>query len=295
MSKAISKSGFPSTEWLKTRYPYDAGTRSKRIEKKVLDHFSGRFRLRILDIGSGLGANIRYYGPLFSSSQEWTLLEIEPRLADDSLEELKAWASREGRSVRALPHGLSIENEDGEISIRMKQASFFDLKSSDDLGRYDLITANAFFDLIPQDRFAAFASILSSSHKPLLATLNYESTKFRPEDRKDRDFIAQYESHMMRSRDIGPSMGPRCCARMNEILTALGYCVYAGKSTWKIPAQDKAMMNFMFGFLEDALGEMLGGSQERDEFDRWMKKKSALLERNRLELSVNHMDFFAKP
>jgi hypothetical protein len=188
-----------------------------------------------------------------------------------------------------------MESGDEAISICTKNRSFFELKSREDISNYDLITANAFFDLIPLEKFTMFASILSSAGKPLLATLNFISMNFDPGDRADRSYISLYESHMTRPNEFGPPMGPRCGDQMVKILGGLGFSVYSAKSTWKIPAQDKIMMNFMFGFLDGALSEMITDSQRIEQLGGWKRNKFRLLGKKRLQLTIEHLDLFAQP
>lgn len=290
-----SKSELSFLEWLQVRYPYDAKARSKEVEQKTIDYFSGRTHLRILDLGSGTGANTRYYAPRFPSSQEWILLENERRLTEATSRELMSWAFRQKRKFRLTPDRLNIENGKGEISIQIKNASFFELESEEDICGYDLVTSNAFFDLISRERFLRFASLLASAAKPLLATLNYTSMRFDPAQRSDETYIPLYESHMRKPKGFGPPMGPLCGDRMVETLGSFGFTVNSGESLWNILSEDKTMMKYMLGFMDEALCGMLKDSRKLRRFDGWKKDKWRLIETGRLKLIVGHLDCFARP
>lgn len=289
-----SRSGFSFVNWLRARYPYDARARSKKVQQKAVDWFAGRSCLKILDLGSGIGANTQYFAPIFPSLQEWTLLEIEPGLIQATFYELQKWADQKGWKALTTPKQLTIETSHGEITVLLKRKSLFKLMSADEIRPYDLVTANALFDLIPPDKFMEFASVLFRAARPLLSTLNYHSMHFDPKDGADEYYLSLYESHMMRNNEVGSSMGPQCVHQMVKMLNQVGFRVYSDVSIWKIPPDDKIMMDFMFGFLKQALSEMIVDSQEFQKFNLWKRKKLSLLEKNRLQLTVKHWDFFAQ-
>lgn len=286
---------FSFTRWLRTRFLYDAKARSKKVEKTLLDYFSDKSCIRILDLGSGLGANTQYYAPLFPSSQDWTLLEIDRKLAETSLWDLRTWASRGTWNVNSFTDHLVIRTGERTISVYTKNTSFFELNTPGSLADQDLIMSNAFFDLIPQDKFTRFASILSSAQKPLLSTLNYVSMHFTPKEKADKDYISLYESHMLRPKEFGRPMGFRCGEKMKKTLSRGGYTVHSDQSLWEISPRDEEMMDFIFWFLDEAIGEMIPGSQEKEKMKHWKKSKLLLLEKNHLHLTVKHLDYFAHP
>lgn len=289
-----SKSG-SFIHWLETRYSYDVRARSKKVQQKAIDFFFGKNHLKILDIGSGIGANTKYLAPHLSVNQEWTLLEIDNRLIETALHELSRWSAQKGWNVITAPNQRIIKRKHGEILVRMKNRSFYDLVSPDRIRQYDLVTANAFFDLIPSQSFTKFATALFLAAKPLLSSLNYISIHLDPEDKTDNKYISLYESHMMRKSKFGSPMGPRCRGQMIKILTRLGFQVFFDESIWKIPARDKIMMDFMFDFFNQAISEMVSDTQKLEGFNLWKKNKLDLLKEKRLTMTVKHVDYFAQP
>ncbi len=56
-------SGF-SADWLALRAGADARARDTGLAERLKSHFAGRSALRVLDLGTGTGANLRATAPL---------------------------------------------------------------------------------------------------------------------------------------------------------------------------------------------------------------------------------------
>lgn len=281
-------------DWLEERYRLDAGARNKHVERAVLEAFQGFPPLYVLDVGSGLGANARYYSCLFSSNQEWILVEKSEVLSLRAIPSLRFWAEANKWMTEELSEGLQVWMSEKEVRIKSIKASFFDSSEIVDLFRINLVTANAVMDLVSEDQFVTFAENLISNRIPLLATMNYESMYFEPEDEEDVEFIALYERHMKRSQEFGSAMGPDSTRRIIDFSVKRGCPVIYGKSTWNIDYGDLKMMQFLFRFINQALSENICSNGERVRMEAWFRRKRQQVKNQKLKMVVEHSDIFVR-
>jgi hypothetical protein len=280
-------------DWLEERYRLDAEARNKRVEHAVLEAFQRFPTLCVLDVGSGLGANARYYSRLFSSNQEWILVEKSKILSLRAISSLRFWAEANEWMTEELSEGLQIWLPEKEVRIKSINASFFHLSEIVDLSRINLVTANAVMDLISEDQFVTFAENLISYRIPLLATMNYESMYFEPEEEEDVEFIALYERHMKRSQEFGSALGPDSTRQIIDFSVKRGFPVIHGQSTWKIEYGDLKMMRFLFRFIHQALSENIRSKGERIRMEAWFRRKWQQVKSHKLKMVVEHSDIFA--
>jgi hypothetical protein len=281
--------------WLEGRFRCDSLARSRKIEALFLKNLPAAEKLRILDVGSGLGANTRYYAERIPRDQAWTLVEKRHALADASLAELGGWAEARGWPWRRSAGGLTIRAGAMRISVRVIRGSMFDLAGEIDLSLFHVLTANGVFDLVTRDQFARLSRALAVHGIPVLATLNYAGTRFRPENAEDRRYLSLYERHMTRPRRIGRAMGSACGPGISGILESLGYSVSLGRSTWVIRRKDRFMLACLIGFMGEALTGSWDGRPDSTRLKSWLALKRDQIERNGLSLSVRHWDVFARP
>ena len=89
-------SGF-SAAWLALREPADAAARSAALASFAMSGLETA-ALRILDLGGGTGANIRYLSPRLRSPQHWTLVDNDPAL----LQRAPAFAETHSADLNAV-------------------------------------------------------------------------------------------------------------------------------------------------------------------------------------------------
>lgn len=281
-------------DWLRERYRFDAKARCKELEAAALNHFHGRRSMRILDVGAGLGANTRYYGNLLACDQEWILVEKDLSLARNCLSDLSRWAECNTWDQRRVPEGLEIRQEHTRMVIHMATASMRNLGDRVNLSSVDLATANAVFDLLSKEQLFSFLSEVHSFRVAILATLNYRSMRFHPQEEEDLEYVGLYERHMRRRQDFGFAMGPDCSDIMITRLEEMGYEVRSGKSIWIITSADRQMLRCVLSFMRGAISEMLATPAELAGLERWISNKLDRADRDQLKLLVGHMDIFGR-
>ena len=279
--------------WLTLRYRFDSAARQAFPLEAALTRSQAPHH--IVDIGAGLGANVRHLASLLPGSQRWTLVDTDPANLSLAIPTLLAWATSQGWPCHTEDRRLHIERDGGALSISTLCASLLDLGAHLDLDRVDLVTANALFDLLTRAQLDAFVHQLRHHRLPLLATLNYTSMRFAPPCPTDPTWIRAYEAHMTRPQPHGCAMGPSCASQLTEALALVGHTLDLTSSPWHIPPSEPAMLALMLDFMEGAVPQMLRDQAEAQSFSHWLAQRRREAETGRLEISVEHSDVFALP
>jgi tRNA A58 N-methylase Trm61 len=100
---------------------------------------------RILEIGAGLGTMVaRLLEWQVITAGEYTLLDVDRRLLQDSRTWLCDWAGARGLPARSLPDGVQL----GDLRVRLVEAELGDYLEGGHGDPADVLIANAFLDLV---------------------------------------------------------------------------------------------------------------------------------------------------
>src|SRR5262245_46771008 len=91
--------------WLAAREPFDAAARSAQLAEAVGEVLSRHRVLHALDLATGTGANVRYLAPRLPLSQEWLLVDHDPRLIGAAAGAMSSWGSAHGFTIAANGDG----------------------------------------------------------------------------------------------------------------------------------------------------------------------------------------------
>ena len=281
------------SNWLLKRYQYDANAKNSYIQKALLELFRNHSSIRVVDLGTGMGANFYYYRYLFPSLQTWWLLDNDASLLEKSASKIWEKAYEEGYQLKQDQGAFTLNGKNKKLTIHTTCASILDLKNAINLGEIDLVMANAVFDLFTSDDFEQVANLCASHEIPFLSTLNYQGMKFNPASQNDNNMIRLYEKHMQRVLDSGKSaMGPECCIRIKETLMNTGMEAANGASLWHIPAKDGDMLLYYLEFMEEALKTM---DIDNESLENWLRTKKEMVKQKQVALEVYHEDIIAYP
>ncbi len=260
---------FP-TDWLDTRFPFDAEARNAAIERQVLHYLETVSTPHLVDLGAGNGANYHYFHSRLRPEPRWTLVEQDPYL------------------VQAARARIPAE------SVVISPTSILELAQTVDLNAIHLVLANAVFDLFSVDQFRQFVQSLQPVLPPLYFTLNYTHMAFSPEMEGDETFVALYDAHMERAQPFGRSMGAKGPDQIVRILEKAGYGVERGPSYWTIGGEEDTMLLYLLGFMEEAVGEMIGWNGLDLPLQEWIDEKRKLVSLGAVSLTVAHEDIWAR-
>ena len=287
----MSQTGF-EIDWLNERFRFDNAARNKKVEQAFLEFASTKQNVILVDIGAGTGANCIYFVDKIPQNQNWLLVERDTRFLTPTIERLNNFASQKGYDIELGGHTVLLKKNNKIVEIQVINDSFFRLENLVDLKNVDVVLAAAVFDLLSENQLKSLVKTLFDNRCALLATMNYAGMTFHPEIKIDRDFISVFEAHMNREQAFGRGLGKNVIDCLDHYFDALKSDYFKGESNWKLTSRDRKMHDFLFGFLDDSIHEMLQVQSDKNEFEAWLNEKRKNFEKHFLTIEVSHFDYF---
>lgn len=278
-------------QWLEARFVHDHGALNRELLGCLVGLPRQSEAWRVLDLGSGTGANVRHGADLLQGTQHWTLVDEDAALLAEAPLRLAAWAGERGWKTSRSSARLEIRRPGGLIVVDVVPGDIVDVLGDIEHGSLDLVTANAVFDLLPPERIEACVDALASLGLPLWATLNYENMTFSREMVQDRTVVEAFHEHMTRPQAHGRNAGPRAIEVMREVLRRRGYVVHVGPSDWNVANTEDVMWTKILKFIEESVPEMLDMASQGLLLEEWLyaRKTSPEFE----SVRVHHEDLLA--
>lgn len=276
-----------SAQWLALREPADHRARDIALQSLVLHDLERLARMRagplkLVDLGSGSGSNLRALAPLLPEQQHWTLVDYDPALLEAARAACMAWADHVVANDASLK--LIKNNKHVTISFRCE-----DLSSNIEAvlaEPADLITAAAFFDLVAEQWLERFCGLLST---PLYAVLTYNGIEnWTPSEPSDAAMLKAFHAHQQTDKGFGAAAGPTAAGVMETLLHARGFVVSSASSPWKLDTNDRALIEQLATGSAGAARDT--GLVSQQDVDAW--------QRSRCQAStceIGHTDLYARP
>jgi SAM-dependent methyltransferase len=255
-------SGF-SAEWLALREPADVAARAEDVTRAVVDALAARAPVRVVDLGSGTGSNVRYLASRLSGDGEWLLVDNDPGLL--------------AAAARSVPV---------RVDTRVHDLRRFDAWLLD--GR-DLVTASALLDLVSDDWLLTLAGRCRAAEAHVLFALNYDGRLHcTPADVDDELVRDAVNRHQHGDKGFGPALGPLSGLRAEGVFRAAGYRITRSRSDWKLgPPQAELQRQLIRGWAR-AAAEIAPADAAR--IDAWAVRRIAHVDAGVSWLVVGHDD-----
>ena len=252
-------SGF-SADWLALRTSADSRSRSMTLER-ALGAALPAGPVRIVDIGSGTGSNLRHLAPRLYAPQRWTLVDHDPDL-------LVRAGSMASMSVETRRADLA------EIEAALPEAA-------------DLVTCSALLDLGGALWIEALARAIARRRATVLAVLTYSGAeRWSPAIPEDASVDQAFQSDMGRDKGLGPALGGTAADALAAELRDLGYAVRVANSDWHLTAtRDADLIGALATGTADAVRPALGAVA-----DRWRAARIAAK-----RVRIGHVDLLGVP
>lgn len=276
-----------SAQWLALREPADHRARDVSLQAKVVHDLEHLARVRpgpikLVDLGSGSGSNLRALAPHLPATQHWTLVDYDPALLEAAKATLLPWADKiftEQETLVLLKNGKHISIE----FVREDLSSNLDAVLSLPM---DLLTAAAFFDLVAESWLERFCSLLSA---PLYTVLTYNGREvWSPSEPTDAVMLTAFHAHQRTDKGFGAAAGPAASGVMETLLKARGFAVSNAQSPWKLDASDRMLIEQLATGSAGAVLETKMVSADR--VDVWKQNRSKAL-----TCEIGHTDLYARP
>ena len=278
--------------WLRLREPADAAARSNSLTRMIADALAGREPIRVLDLGTGTGANLRYLTPHLPHLQHWLVVDRDPTVLALLPSLTAAWAGSREYDVRAHADGCVIRGERLECQVDAKQLDLGSLTDRDIFAGRHLVTASALLDLVSQRWLEELAARCRTAGAAALFTITYNGrsccSPSEPEDDVIRDLLNR---HQNRDKGLGgPAAGPEAAELAVRCFTDAGYRVRTEPSDWSLgPAEHALQRGLIEGWADAAIEMGLAPATVAG----WCDRRIAHVDAGRSRIVVGHVDIAA--
>jgi hypothetical protein len=278
--------------WLTLREAADATARSARLTRLIADAVEGLEPVRVLDLATGTGSNMRHLAPHLPRRQDWLVVDREAALLAQLPRATATWGTTGGHDVRPQTDGCIIRGERLECHVQTRQLNLESLADTDIFAGRHLVTASALLDLVSERWLRELAACCRAAGAAALFTITYNGTSHcspaEPEDTVIRDLLNQ---HQLRDKGLGgPAAGPNAAECAVRCFTEVGYRVETESSDWSLGAADQALQRQLIeGWAEAAVEMGFDASLIRG----WRDRRIAHVEARRSHIVVGHLDVAA--
>lgn len=254
-----------TADWLALREAADREARHAGLGRQLRAFLDKRPRLRIVDLGAGTGANLRYLAPRLARPQHWVLVEQDAELLAE-VEPLPR------ATITPLLHDLASELD----GIGLQSA--------------DLVTASALLDLVSKPRLEALVAACHGTRALLYFALTVDGrVAWSPDDPEDEAVLAAFRRHQKGDKGFGPALGAEAAQTAERLLQRAGYRIRAGRSDWLLGAEQRALQEALLD------GQAAAAEEAASEWDAtgWRNRRLTLIAKGHSQVRIGHRDLLA--
>jgi hypothetical protein len=278
-------SGF-APDWLRLRESADHRARDPKLLARLAACFAGRDAVTVVDLGAGLGSNLRATALALPVRQHWTLADHDPVLLAAASDTVATWAD----TARATMTGIEAVKAGRILRVELKRHDLAAEPAAWGETTPDLVTAAALFDLVSESWIDRFVVPLTSAQLPLYAALTHDGkTEWMPAYTADDAMGAAFARHFARDKGFGPSAGASASNVLAQRLTAAGYDIDRASSPWRLGRGDRALIAALAEGWAAAVRET--GEVPARTVAEWLEARKA----DGVSCTVGHEDLLALP
>jgi SAM-dependent methyltransferase len=276
-----------SAEWLALREPCDHASVNPEVRAALAARFDRPNPVRVVDLGSGTGSNVRGTCSALGPDQHWTLVDYDPILLAAARSRLADWSDTavvDGRDLALTSTGRSLR-------VGFRRADLAAGGYADVIAGADLVTAAALFDLVSIASIERLAEAVTRNGQAFYTVLTYDGhARWTPAHAADDAIREAFNAHQKTDKGFGPAAGPGGTSALAKAFYARGYRVLRGTSPWVVDAR--------YGPLRDELDKgFVGAAVESGRVDRatanaWLGRR--LGQPDAVSL-IGHEDLLAVP
>lgn len=279
-----------SAQWLSLREGADHRARHAGLARQLSQRFAGHELVRVVDLGSGTGSNLKATASLLGPAQEWVLIDNDPNLLEEAALSLSAWADH----AKPVGDALVLTKDGAHIGVSFRLHDLAGDIEGALAGKPDLVTASAVFDLTSAPWMARLARAVAGRKAAFYTVLTYDGRdSFTPPHPLDAAVIDAFAQHMQSEKGFGIAAGPKAAEVLTQSFVQVGYSVETGDSPWVLGDQDKALADALVGGMAAALSET--GALEKAALAEWLAFRQAQSGGSEARLITGHTDTLAIP
>jgi hypothetical protein len=263
-----------------------------RLSSRLSPPFDAHRPLRIVDLATGSGANIRYLVEKLPGSQEWLAIDGDSRLLSGIGPRMSAWAAHRRFTIVHAGNRLILERSPGICTIATRCSELSESVDAAGGGLFagaDLVTASALLDLVSERWLRTAAGRSAAAGASLLFALTYDGRiEWSPADRGDAMIRDLVNRHQLGDKGFGPALGPGAVDAAERCLAEAGYEVQRARSDWRLGSEhDELQRALMDGWAAAARAMLPSAAQD---IDGWRARRLVHVADRRSSILVGHED-----
>jgi hypothetical protein len=280
--------------WLDLREPADAAARSESLTHLIADALPEDEPVRVLDLATGTGANLRYLAPHLPRLQRWLVVDRDLALLALLPVLTSSWSVARQYDVRTHENGCVIRGEGLECHVETRQLDLGVFPDDEIFAGRHLVTASALLDLVSERWLIELAGRCRAVGAAALFAITYNGwsscSPAEPEDEMIRDLLNR---HQKRDKGLGgPAAGPDAAECAARCFAEVGYRVRTGPSDWTLGSAERELQQRLIEGWAAAATEM---GADASAIARWRDRRMGHLDAGRSRIIVGHVDVAALP
>ena len=281
--------------WLKLREAADAAARATTLIEDAVRTLADTDPVRVLDLGTGAGSNLRYLIPRLPPRQRWLVVDRGDDLLADLLARTAPWATARGLSAHADGGRLTISGSDLDCVVETRQLDLGPLADGSIFEGRHLVTASALLDLVSASWLATVAGHCRQQGSTALFTIIYNGTSHGdPVEPEDALVLELFNRHQRTDKGLGgPAAGPGATETARQAFEREGFRVRTEASDWTIGPDAREMQQYLIDGWAFAASEV--SPRDAPAIADWQRRRLACIDAGRSTLTVGHFDLLATP
>jgi hypothetical protein len=282
------------SSWLALREPADFAARSATLADAMARRLDTRDPVRVVDLGTGTGSNLRYLLDRLPPRQEWLLVDRDRRLLAEVADRMKAWASARDYQVGCEHDVVILRRDERECRIDTRQMDLGVLEDDEIFRGRNLVTASALLDLVSVEWLCALAGQCQIHGCATLFSLSYNGeSQSLPREREDDEIRGLMNRHQRTDKGFAPAAGPEASAAAARAFQALGYDVRQERTDWILGPESSELQRQLIEGWAQAAREI--APEYTGVIRDWLARRLEHLSQGRSRIVVGHEDIAAWP
>jgi SAM-dependent methyltransferase len=278
--------------WLRLREAADHSARAVPLLERLVSHLPLDRPLRVVDLATGTGSNIRYLAPRLPGPQQWRAYDRSPALLATLEARMSEWAALRGWAVALETGMITVRGDAIDLTVTCHTRNL----ESPDAGLFHdarLVTASALLDLVSERWLMTLASRCREAGACALLAITYDG-RFAcdPVEPEDEQVRLLFNAHQRRDKGLGgPAAGPGGTDAAVRAFRGAGFTVDTAPSDWAIEPEAR---EFQRALIE---GWALAAAEEdpmlAPMIAAWLVRRIGHVSAGRSRLTVGHQDLLA--
>lgn len=285
------------SSWLRLREPVDHASRSVRVLEAALAAVArlstGAPSVRVLDLATGAGSNLRYLIERLPATQEWLVVDRSPVLLRHLLERTAAWGEARGYQAALGDGHLWLSGPTLQCDIRTCERDLTTLDGDQLFEGRHLVTASALLDLVSVSWLRNLAGRCRDAGAAALFTITYDGrTTSSPEEPEDALVLELFNRHQHTDKGLdGDAAGPDSAEAARRAFADAGFETCTDTSDWVLDADHPALQRELIAGWAHAAIEM--DPEQADVISPWLTRRLVHVNAASSRVRVGHQDLAA--